>query len=78
MISFQVSDMTCGHCVNAITKAVKAADKDAAVQIDLAAHRVDIQTGTVDGAALAAAIRNAGYMPVALDGDASGDAPVTP
>ncbi len=24
MISFQVSDMTCGHCINAITRAVKA------------------------------------------------------
>ena len=24
MISFQVNDMTCGHCVSTITKAVKA------------------------------------------------------
>ena len=77
MISCQFDDMTCGHCVNAITKAVKAADKDAAVQIDLAAHRVDIEAGTVDAVALANAIRNAGYIPVVLDGDSSSSAPAT-
>ena len=26
MIAFEVNDMTCGHCVSIITKAVKAAD----------------------------------------------------
>ena len=29
MIAFEVKDMTCGHCVSAITKALKATDKDA-------------------------------------------------
>ena len=77
MISFQVSDMTCGHCVNVITKAVKAADKDAAVQIDLAAKRVDIESGSVDAGALAAVIRNAGYIPVNLEGDSSSSVPAT-
>ena len=42
MISFQVTDMTCGHCVSTITKAIKALDNTAHVQIDLASHRVDI------------------------------------
>lgn len=67
MISFQVSDMTCGHCVNTITKAMKTIDKDATVQIDLATHRVDIETGAVDAAGLAKVIEDAGYTPVALE-----------
>ncbi|NUZ08523.1 heavy-metal-associated domain-containing protein [Piscinibacter koreensis] len=36
MIAFQVNDMTCGHCVSTITKAVRAVDKQASVSIDLA------------------------------------------
>ena len=43
MITFQVDDMTCGHCVSMITKAVRAADQKASVNIDLASHRVDIE-----------------------------------
>lgn len=68
MISFQVDDMTCGHCVRAITEAVKTADKDATVQADLAAHRVDIAQGSADADTLAAAIREAGYHPVPASG----------
>jgi copper chaperone len=64
MIAFQVDDMTCGHCVGAITRALKAVDKDAAVQIDLAAHRVQVEPAAADAAQLAAAIEDAGYTPV--------------
>ena len=45
MISFQVNDMTCGHCVSTITKALKGVDATAKVQFDLATHRVDIEPG---------------------------------
>ena len=75
MISFQVNDMTCGHCVSTITKAVKAADKDATVQIDLTAHRVDIVAGAVDAAGLSKVIRDAGYTPVAVEGVSARAAP---
>ena len=64
MIVFEVKDMTCGHCVSAITKAVKATDKDAKVQIDLASHQVSIETAASDAAALRDAIEEAGYTPV--------------
>ncbi len=64
MIVFQVNDMTCDHCVSTITKAVKAADKDAKVQIDLALHRVSIDPSGADAEALGDAIREAGYTPV--------------
>ena len=64
MIAFEVNDMTCGPCVSTITKAVKAADKDAKVQIDLARHRVEIEPSDADAEALRDAIEEAGYTPV--------------
>jgi copper chaperone len=64
MISFQVNDMTCGHCVSSITKALKGVDPTAKVQFDLATHRVDIEPGEADAAQLRDAIHEAGYTPV--------------
>lgn len=66
MITFEVNDMSCGHCVGAITQALKAADPNAAVQIDLARHRVQVAPAAADAEALAAAITEAGYTPVTL------------
>ena len=66
MIAFEVRDMTCGHCVSTITKALKGADKDARVQIDLASQRVQVVPATADAQELADAIREAGYTPVAV------------
>ena len=67
MISFQVNDMTCGHCVSSITKAVKALDSGAKVQIDLAAHRVEIEAAGANAVELSDAIKEAGYTPVAVE-----------
>lgn len=61
MLTFEVRDMTCGHCVSAITMAVEAADPGARVQIDLAAHLVQIQPVSSDRARLAQVISEAGY-----------------
>lgn len=58
MITFEVNDMTCGHCVSTITKALKATDKDAKVAIDLASHRVQVEPASAE------AIKDAGYTPV--------------
>ncbi|NCT82489.1 MAG: heavy-metal-associated domain-containing protein [Comamonadaceae bacterium] len=66
MISFEVNDMTCGHCVSTLTKALKAVDGGARVQIDLASRRVQIAATQADADELADAIRDAGYTPVAL------------
>ena len=63
MIAFEVTDMTCRHCVNTITQALKAADPDAKVQIDLAAHRVQVEAPAAQASQLAEAIREAGYTP---------------
>ncbi len=64
MISFQVDDMTCGHCVSTITGAVKAVDRNATVRIDLSAHRVEIEPDSASAQQLRAAIEEAGYTPV--------------
>lgn len=63
MITFQVPDMSCGHCVQAITQAVKAADPGAQVQVDLTTHRVQVQPAQADAQALSRAITEAGYTP---------------
>ena len=66
MTTFAVKDMTCGHCVSTITKAVKTVDQGAKVQIDLATHRVTIDSAEADAAQLSEAIKDAGYTPVAV------------
>jgi copper chaperone len=66
MIAFEVNDMTCGHCASTITKALKATDKDAKVQIDLATHRVQVEPVLSDADQLAEAIKDAGYTPVSV------------
>ncbi len=66
MIAFEVNDMTCGHCVSTITKAVKAVDAGARLDIDLAAHRVQIEPTEADADELREAIQEAGYTPVAV------------
>ncbi|MGQ3052953.1 MAG: heavy-metal-associated domain-containing protein [Roseateles sp.] len=71
MISFEVNDMTCGHCVSMITKAIKGADRDAQVAIDLASKRVDINSSAADADELKAAILDAGYTPVKAVGAAA-------
>ena len=60
MIELRVEGMTCGHCVGAVTRAVKAVDPAANVQIDLEAKRVRVDgRGSAD--ALSRAIAEAGY-----------------
>ena len=41
---FNVQGMTCGHCVRAVTDAIKGEDPAAEVQIDLAKGEVAVQS----------------------------------
>jgi len=66
MITFEVKDMTCGHCVSTITKAVRAIDNAATVQVDLQSHRVQIEPTDAHADELRDAIQEAGYTPVAV------------
>lgn len=63
MLEFEVNDMTCGHCVGAITNALNQAAPSATVEIDLPSHRVRVN-GAADANAVETAIRDAGYSPV--------------
>lgn len=62
-ITLRVEDMTCGHCVKAITKAVEEAAPGAQVSADTASKIVKV-SGAPDAAAVEAAVREAGYTPV--------------
>jgi len=41
---FNVQGMTCGHCVRAVTNAIKGEDPAAEVQVDLAKGEVAVQS----------------------------------
>jgi copper chaperone len=64
MIAFKVDDMTCGHCVQTITQAVKGVDAGATLRIDLASHRVEIDSTKLDARRLRDAIADAGFTPI--------------
>lgn len=59
---FNVNDMTCGHCVARIAKAVAAFDPDARLAAEVVSRTVRID-GDGTGDDYAAAIRDAGYSP---------------
>jgi copper chaperone len=62
MLEFHVPDMTCGHCVRAITQALLEQDPQAQVSTDLAQHLVRVQT-QVPADAVAARLTQVGYPP---------------
>ncbi len=57
---FTVTGMTCGHCVRAVTAAITRRDAHAAVRVDLATGRVEVDS-EVPRTDLAAAITEEGY-----------------
>jgi copper chaperone len=44
MLSLKVSGMTCGGCINAVTRAIQAHDPKAQVQADLATQIIQLET----------------------------------
>jgi copper chaperone len=44
MLSLKVSGMTCGGCINAVTRAIQAQDPQATVQADLPSQMVNLET----------------------------------
>ena len=60
MLRYQVEGMSCGHCVQAVTRAVKAHDPQAEVAVDLAAKAVSVRSEQ-PRERIAEAIRGAGY-----------------
>lgn len=62
MHHFSLPDMSCGHCVAAITEALKATDAQAEVRIDREARTADVDS-RLPRETLAAALAEAGYPP---------------
>jgi len=60
MTTFNVPDMSCGHCTAAIEKAVMATDATATITFDLEAHTADI-TSALDDATLTQTLASEGY-----------------
>lgn len=65
MIEIKVPDMTCSHCASTITKAVKALDPAASLDISLPEHRVRVESSTAKDQ-IVRAIAEAGYTPQAV------------
>ncbi|WP_427914961.1 heavy-metal-associated domain-containing protein [Ramlibacter sp. MMS24-I3-19] len=68
MVTFRISDMTCGHCASTIAGAVRAEDPAARLEFDIGEHLVRIASAALAGPALQAAIRAAGYSPMEVQG----------
>lgn len=62
MYRFTVPDMTCGHCVGTITRALRDLDPKAKIDISLADRRVQVDSG-LPQADIARQISEAGYTP---------------
>ena len=59
-MEFDIPAISCGHCVKAVTEAVKQVDPDAQVNVDLESKKVTVQT-TRERETVAAALAEAGY-----------------
>lgn len=62
MIELTLPTMTCGHCVQVVTRTVQQVDPGATPQIDLPAHRVRIESA-LPAAAFVKALADEGYAP---------------
>lgn len=60
MLKLVVPEMTCGHCANIVTKALKSVDPQARIDIDLETKNVAV-TSSADAKTLEAALQEAGY-----------------
>ena len=60
MLSLKVSGMTCGGCINAVTRAIQSQDPSAQVQADLATQTITLET-TLSQAQASQLITDAGF-----------------
>ena len=61
ILTFDVTGMTCQHCVASVTSEVSVVAGVRHVEVDLAEGRVDVSGSNVDAATVIAAIADAGY-----------------
>jgi copper chaperone len=68
MYQLEVGEMSCGHCVASVTKAVQAIDAAAKVDVDLAQRRVSVQS-SAPLERVSDAIEDAGYPVISRTAD---------
>ena len=66
MTEFTVPDMTCGHCVGAITDALTAVDENCEIEFDLQNHQISVNSNRTPQQ-LVNALTAAGYPPAISD-----------
>ena len=64
---FDIPDMSCGHCVATIEKAITSVDPSASFRPDLGSHSAEIDTA-LEPDALARILADAGYPATPIDG----------
>jgi len=62
-LTLNVPEMSCGHCVSAVSSAVKGVTGVGDVHVDLSSKRVEVTGEGLEPKAVAAAVREAGYEP---------------
>jgi copper chaperone len=62
LIQFNIPQMSCTHCVKAVTQAVHEVDPQAKVDVDLASKHVNIDT-QADRQKIVESLADAGYEP---------------
>ena len=65
MIEMTINDMTCGGCLNSITRVVQNLDPNASIDADVTSKHVKIDS-VLSREVVVAAIADAGYHPVAI------------
>ncbi|MCB2129021.1 MAG: heavy-metal-associated domain-containing protein [Rhodobacteraceae bacterium] len=53
-MKLSIPDMSCGHCENAIRRALTSLDASARLQVDFASHSAELATSAPSAAVLAA------------------------
>ncbi|PNH89746.1 heavy-metal-associated domain-containing protein [Vibrio diazotrophicus] len=65
MIKFNVSEMTCGHCVSVISKAILSLQDDAKLDADLTNHTLSV-TSELTADEIVEVLNEAGYAATEL------------
>ena len=67
MSTFEVNDMTCGHCAGRIRAVIGTLDPQAKIAIDVDTRRIVVESDRATGAQVQAAIKQAGYTAVQVE-----------
>lgn len=59
--TFEVTGMTCGHCVMTVTQAISEVPGITAVQVELATGEAQVRGDNIDEKAVRTAVAEAGY-----------------